>query len=488
MKLRVRFALTVAVVAAIATLFATTLSYRSTSQRLDRAVDESLRTTGDRLALSMSRHGADLRRPPGPGDPPSDPRQGGRGEGRLLRSFGRGDPGDELIATQWLDTAGTVVQQPNIALPVNQTDVRIAAAATRLESVRVVEIEARLGGEPVSPNGRTPVQGSAYRIRTIGVPGEGAVQVARDVTENRSVMRDLLRRFVLLVGATSLVAALVAWLLAGQATKRLQHLEQVVTSMANTANLTLPQALDTTGRDETARVAIAFDRLVRALSSSREQQQRLVEDASHELRTPLTSLRTNLAVLPKMDRLPLADRERLVADVQSEVEELVHLVDELVEHATASTTEEPPEPVGLKELAEKCAVSVRRRTGRAITVTGDDSCVHAGPVALARVVTNLLGNAAKFDTSAEPVSVDIAGGSMTVRDHGPGFLEEDLGRVFDRFYRADAARSLPGSGLGLSIVADAAKRYGGSVVAANAIGGGALVTVTFPESNQRRSP
>jgi two-component system, OmpR family, sensor histidine kinase MprB len=468
MKLRVRFALTVAVVAASATLFATTLSYRSTAQRLDQAVDESLQGTGDRLAVSMARHGADLSRDPYTDDLQPDIGPGSgfeRDERRRRPRFGQSNgPGEELIATQWLNTTGAVTQQPNIELPVGDEDRTIAASPVSLTSVRVEQIGT-----------------SAYRIRTIGVPGEGAVQVARDVSESRSVMRDLLRRFALLVAGTSAIAASAAWLLAGRATKRLQHLERVVTKMAASADLTLPEPLQTNGRDETAQVASAFDRLVKALSASQEQQQRLVEDASHELRTPLTSLRTNLAVLPKLDRLAVEDRARLVADVQSEVEELVHLVDELVDHATANSSQETGEVIGFRDVAQHCAVSVRRRTGRTIEVTGDDSCILAGPLAVSRVITNLLGNAVKFDSSTLPISVHVSHGQLVVRDHGPGFSDADLPRVFDRFYRSEEARTLPGSGLGLSIVADVAQRWGGTAHAANSPDGGAVITVQFPE-------
>jgi two-component system sensor histidine kinase MprB len=77
------------------------------------------------------------------------------------------------------------------------------------------------------------------------------------------------------------------------------------------------------------------------------------------------------------------------------------------------------------------------------------------------------------------VEVSLAGGELTVRDHGPGFADGDLPRVFERFYRADGARGLPGSGLGLAIVRQAAEAHGGSVEAANAPGGGALLKVSF---------
>ena len=77
------------------------------------------------------------------------------------------------------------------------------------------------------------------------------------------------------------------------------------------------------------------------------------------------------------------------------------------------------------------------------------------------------------------VEVRLAGGELTVRDHGPGFAEADLPHVFERFYRADSARGLPGSGLGLAIVRQAAEAHGGRAEAANAAGGGALVRVSF---------
>ncbi len=77
---------------------------------------------------------------------------------------------------------------------------------------------------------------------------------------------------------------------------------------------------------------------------------------------------------------------------------------------------------------------------------------------------------------------------FTVRDHGPGFAEKDLEHVFDRFYRSDHARRMPGSGLGLAIVKQAAEAHGGSAVAANAPGGGAILSVSFGPASQSEAP
>jgi two-component system sensor histidine kinase MprB len=98
-----------------------------------------------------------------------------------------------------------------------------------------------------------------------------------------------------------------------------------------------------------------------------------------------------------------------------------------------------------------------------------------------RAVWNLLENAGKWNTNGKPVEVRLSRGELTVRDHGPGIAAEDRDHVFDRFYRAASARSLPGSGLGLAIVRDVAEAHGGTVTAEEAPGGGALLRLKLPE-------
>ena len=98
---------------------------------------------------------------------------------------------------------------------------------------------------------------------------------------------------------------------------------------------------------------------------------------------------------------------------------------------------------------------------------------------MARAVSNLLDNSIKY--GAGPIEVTISGTTLAVRDHGAGIPDADLPRVFDRFYRADAARTEAGSGLGLAIVAQVVERHGGTVSARNADGGGAIVGFTLPE-------
>jgi two-component system sensor histidine kinase MprB len=105
--------------------------------------------------------------------------------------------------------------------------------------------------------------------------------------------------------------------------------------------------------------------------------------------------------------------------------------------------------------------------------------VHGEGDRIARAVANLLDNAVKWSPAGGTIDVALRDGTLTVRDHGPGFEQADLPFVFDRFHRARTARAKPGSGLGLAIVRQAAEAHGGSVTAANAPGGGALMTIAF---------
>jgi two-component system sensor histidine kinase MprB len=114
-----------------------------------------------------------------------------------------------------------------------------------------------------------------------------------------------------------------------------------------------------------------------------------------------------------------------------------------------------------------------------VLVGADGTVVLGRPLALERAVGNLVENALKFDQNG-PIAVACSQGRVEVADRGPGFDDEDLPRVFDRFYRSTAARSRPGSGLGLAIVADIVGQHGGEVYARNREGGGAVVGFTIP--------
>jgi two-component system sensor histidine kinase MprB len=230
--------------------------------------------------------------------------------------------------------------------------------------------------------------------------------------------------------------------------------------------------------------------MLRALETSRRQQQQLVDDASHELRTPLTSLRTNVELLRRVgdQNLPPEQRQAILDDVLAELDELTGLVTELVDLATDQRAEVPAVPVDLASIAEAVVGRHRRRTDVPIRLDVAEGGVVAGdPALIERAISNLVDNAVKWSPAGEPVDVDVHGGRVTVRDRGPGVEPADRQRAFDRFWRSESARSQPGSGLGLSIVRKVVDAHGGqaSLVDPADGGPGTLAVLDFSATSQR---
>ncbi|MEU4795830.1 HAMP domain-containing sensor histidine kinase [Streptomyces sp. NPDC023327] len=241
-----------------------------------------------------------------------------------------------------------------------------------------------------------------------------------------------------------------------------------------------------TGReDEVTRLAATFNTMLGELEESVAARRRLVADASHELRTPLTALRTNAELLARADRLTAAQRERAAGALGRQLREVTGLVNDLIELARDEEPQPLVEEVRLAPLAAH-AVEAAREHWPAIPFTlhvapeAADLCVPGVPARLSRLLTNLLDNAAKFSPPGSPVELSLRATELTVRDHGPGIAEEDLPHVFDRFYRAERARALPGSGLGLAMARQIAHAHGAELTAERAPGGGALFRLALP--------
>jgi two-component system sensor histidine kinase MprB len=460
-SLRARFALAFALVSAVVAGLVGVLSYQAAAERITQANDTTLAAAT--AALAENQTGVLASTPP-PSDDGDGPPRGDRDDspGRFQLLIGR------RIAA---DAAVTVLGGRPVPLPVTDAARAVAAApaAGRTDTTEIT------------------VGRSDYRILTTSLGGgAGALQVAMDVDLSHRVLQGMANEITVASLVVLVVAAAAGWLLAGRITRRLVRLTGLAEEVSARGGVTGPDGealrVPVEGTDEVGRLAASFTTMVERLAASREAQDRLVQDAAHELRTPLTSLRTNASVLRRFAELPPQARERLVADVQGETRELSHLVDELVELALSGHSEEPEESVALAGLAQHVAERVGRRSGREIVVDADGSVVRGYRASLERGVGNLLENAAKFDGGSEvgdgaraPIELRVRGGTTTVRDHGPGILPADADRVFDRFYRADAARGLPGSGLGLAIVRDVAERHGGAAFVTTPSGGGACV-------------
>ncbi|MEU8890631.1 HAMP domain-containing sensor histidine kinase [Streptomyces sp. NPDC048442] len=241
-------------------------------------------------------------------------------------------------------------------------------------------------------------------------------------------------------------------------------------------------------QDEVIRLATSFNTMLGELEKSVTAQRRLVADASHELRTPLTALRTNAELLAKSDRLSPAQRDRASGALSRQLREVTGLVNDLIELARDEEPQPLLEEVRICALAEHAVATAAAHwpaTPFPLHIDPDAAPVTLPgiPARLTRLLTNLLDNAAKFSPAGAPVEVELTapGGhlELTVRDHGPGISTDDLPYVFDRFYRAEAARALPGSGLGLAMARQIARAHGAELTAEQAAGGGALFRLRF---------
>ncbi|PHQ50915.1 two-component sensor histidine kinase [Streptomyces cinnamoneus] len=338
--------------------------------------------------------------------------------------------------------------------------------------------------------------GHPMRMLTTPLPGrEGrALQVAaRSDTVDQGVSQA--GRYLGAVGAVGvLLAAALGYLASRTSLRPVTRLTATAERIAATRDpahrIELPP-YEARRKDEITRLATSFNTMLGELQEAVAAQRRLVADASHELRTPLTALRTNSELLARAERLTPAQRERAAEALGRQLREVTGMVNDLIELARDEEPRPLVEQVRLDLLAERCVAAARGHwPGTVFTADLAAATVHGVPARLARLLSNLLDNAAKFSPAGAVVEVRLerADGflDLTVRDHGPGISDEDLPHVFDRFYRSRQARALPGSGLGLAMARQIAHAHGARLTAEQAGTGGARFRLRLPVTDADR--
>ena len=324
------------------------------------------------------------------------------------------------------------------------------------------------------------VHGSEVRVLARGIGSRGALLVALPLRDVDHALERQLVLLTIIAAAGIALAALLGLLVARTALAPIGRFTRQTERIAANPDRLDEERLDVHGGDELARLAQTFNRTLDALESSVQAQRNLVADASHELRTPIATIRANLQLMRDEELLSPEDREALRRDVIEELDELTALVGDVVELARGSKLGGEPGEVRVDQIVTAAVERTQRRAPQmTVELAAEPTLVYGEGDRIARAVANLLDNAAKYGRSGGNIEVTLADGVLSVRDHGPGFHEQDLPLVFDRFHRARDARSQPGSGLGLAIVRQAAEAHGGFVNAANAPGGGALLQIGF---------
>ena len=364
---------------------------------------------------------------------------------------------------QILDDDGDVVSNTGLLLPVDDTD-RALADQDRKAILRTITIN-----------------GTDYRMITDHLDGGGAIQVARSLEESNSLLDVLRTRTLATAGIVAVLAAGAGWILAQRTTRPLRALSDTVDEVAETGDFAV--TVPTTGRDEVGRLGDGFNRMLRALQRSQQQQHQLVQDAAHELRTPLTSVTANIDWLMRAPELEPDARHATLAGVRRELAELNNVMAEIIELATDSHQAPATRPVDLAAVADTAVDRFVQRTGRNVATTTSPIVVLGDADSLDRALTNLLTNADKYSPADRPIVVEVGPDGVFVDDAGPGIPAHERSRVFDRFYRRDDDRPMPGSGLGLSIVASIVEHHGGDVVVTESTLGGARVGFRLPPAD-----
>ncbi|HWO45611.1 MAG TPA: ATP-binding protein [Methylomirabilota bacterium] len=370
-----------------------------------------------------------------------------------------------------------------IARSANLGTARLPTSASLLAKLRTGEKAFEtlndFGGEPV---------------RLISVPlqiGDHvyAIQVATSLDDANATLR--LARILFLAMSTGILGAVV---LTGAMLARtvLRPIDRIVARARVIGESALAERLPHPGtQDEMARLVETLNDMLARIERSFEAQRRFTADASHELRSPLSRLRAELEVTLRRAR-ERAEYEEALRSCLSEVERLSHLTDELLMLARldAGGSSGAPRSVDLisilHEAVKLLGPEALRRNVALVTDIPPELAVNVAPAAVSHVVANVLDNAVKFSPLGGDVTIGVAieGSSavVAVSNSGPGIPEDELPRLFERFYRGSAARHMeaPGVGLGLAICRALVEGQGGRISVNSAIDSGVTFTIRLP--------
>ncbi|MEU9061106.1 HAMP domain-containing sensor histidine kinase [Streptomyces sp. NPDC048430] len=458
LPLRSRLALLVATAVAVAVAAVAAACWFVTQQQLEQQLDKTLRGSKvDQLYLSQ------------------------------LYAYCQGGTSQEPrpftgVTVQLIDSQGTVCIASEAAtskLPVGSEDLEVA----KRQRSYALHTETAENGTDMR------VYTTPLEVRGPGAQsGSLAVSTARPMSEVTAPLSTLAWVLFLVAGIGVVGAGAAGLWIARTGLRPVDDLAHAVEHVAETEDLTI--RIPAEGEDEIARLSRSFNAMTSSLATSRDRQSQLIADAGHELRTPLTSLRTNIELLARSDdtgrAIPPEDRKALMSSVKAQMTELAALIGDLQELSRPDAAQPGPlQVVALHEITRNALQRARLR-GPELTVTAELApwYVRAEPAALERAVVNVLDNAVKFSPAGGTVDVVLHRGELTVRDHGPGIPAEDLPHVFERFWRSPSARQLPGSGLGLSIVARTVQHAGGQITLSPAEGGGTVASIRLPGAPQ----
>ena len=323
------------------------------------------------------------------------------------------------------------------------------------------------------------------RVRGVSVKtpeGFRRVRVGASLADRNEALGEVLTQMAIAGPIALLLASLLGYWLAGAALRPVEEMRvEAAAISASEPGRRLPSGR---ARDEIARLAETLNEMLARLERAIERERSFVADASHELRTPLALLRAELELALRKPRTEL-ELEEAVRSARAETERLVRLAEDLLVLARADDGRLPlrREPVQAGEVLEAVREAFRSRAeavGREIDAQPDATVLDADRLRLEQALGNLVDNALRHGAGAIRLDAVERDGlvELHVRDEGPGLRPDFLPHAFERFSRADPARTSGGAGLGLALACAIAEAHGGS---AQAAGDSADVWLSIPK-------
>lgn len=314
-----------------------------------------------------------------------------------------------------------------------------------------------------------------------------------EVPDNSQTTGALLRVALIVMPIFMALAALGSYWIARRSFRPLDSITAAAASINEAQDLSRRIGLPP-GRDEFSRLAGTFDQLFQRLEKSFESEKQFASDASHELRTPVSIIKGACEYAEKYDETP-EERQETIAMIHRQADKMSQLISQLLSMTRLEQGTEPTrlEQVNLNSLIRTLCKEQGYDPGRVTLELDEDSMAEADPTLMTRLVQNLVENGLKYSGPDGHVWVSVrqSGGEilLEVRDNGEGIPAEEQEKIWQRFYRADTARSGEGgAGLGLSIVQQIAQLHGGCMTLESVPRVGSAFTLHLPRPESGKTP
>ncbi|MDK2799404.1 MAG: hypothetical protein PWQ70_1023 [Clostridiales bacterium] len=317
----------------------------------------------------------------------------------------------------------------------------------------------------------------------------GVVYLSTSAQNIVEFLDDIRKNLYTIAIIVSILIGLLSSVLAGVITSPVEELTDVIKHMADGK---LDQKVEVRGNDEIAQLGMAFNKMSERLNQLEEKRRQFVSNASHELRTPLSSIKLLAESLLQMQHLDLTIIKEFLSDINNEIDRLSRIIDKLLMLTKMDVNDKELEMknVNIKELLQNVVKSLsplaRKKNIQLTLKTNEDIYVLIDEDKIWEAIFNIVDNSIKYTPNNGSVTISMEKSDyniiIMIEDNGIGISDNEINKIFDRFYRIDKARAREtgGTGLGLSIALSAVKLHGGEIQVESQVGRGSKFKIIIP--------